>query len=1215
MAPVNPLDTPICLMSPSRIATSAWLDHVPFGMLIIDLLRPQQIVELGTHTGVSYCAFCQAVKVLEIDARAYAIATWQDDSQTGLVGDEVLQELRTYHDPLYASFSRLVQSSFDDAVKHFSEKSIDLLHIDGDHSYAAVKHQWERWLPKMSDRGIVLVHGTNRREADCEVWRLWEEMKPQYRHFEFIHGQGLGVVLVGTDVPAPVEEWLTAAGQKPSPVRDLFAQLGQRLAMRQQLHQERQAESATAFRAQVESLQARFEAERAALAARLEILRVERERERAAGMEQVAAMRTAHETARADLVAQAEAHLQIALEALRVELQSRHEAALEALRAELQGRHEAALEALRAELQSRHEAALTAYQADLAEMRVQQEAQFAALQARHKTELAELQKSHESALAMGVRTLQEERQTAEAHFARELTAWQQRAFAAEEAHTALRNTRSMKVVSGWWHTKAAVGDAVAHRAERSQVLLHRSADMWRTEGTAAVAGRLGRWLRGERRYYGPNALIRTTQQEQSRQMQAADRMLALQAPQRTVDGSAPNLPPVSASTTDEPPAQRPQEEVGRARLRAFLAAGQVLAFPYIEQPQVSIVIPVHNQAHYTYLLLENLLATGQGLPFEVIIIDDASSDDTALLLEQLENVRSERNASNLGFGETCNRGAALARGAYLCFLNNDTLPMPGWLEALVEVMEQYPRCGAVGAKIVFPDMRLQEAGCIAWRDGYALGYGRGDDPYSPPYNYVREVDFCSAACLLVRSALFHTLGGFDPRYAPAYYEDADLCLAIRQAGHAVVFAPRAVIFHLEHATSGRGNAIALQLRNREVFLDKWRERLATHGMPGPLSVLQCRDSRRGQRVLILDDVVPMMRLGSGFPRTVALINALVETGYVVTYLPATDPRPYEPATTNLQELGVEVLYGRTDIAEAVRDRTALYDIVIVSRPHNAWLIAVAREANPQALIIYDAEAVFTLREARQAEVEGTPLPTALIEARIREELSVAASANVVLTVSQLERRAIRQYYPELSVGVWGHAVSIRDLGPDFAARSGLLFMGYLTSGPNNDALLYLFREILPAVVEKLDCRVTVVGQGALPEALDAATRFSTRVDWAGFVEDLGAVFDRHRVFVAPHRYAAGIPIKVIEAMAYGVPCVISELLAEQLGVTDGVEALVAHNPKEFSKQVVQLHEDAALWGRIRDAGRDFVRANYDPQTMKHLLVDMITEEARRNRRE
>ncbi|HET8626083.1 MAG TPA: class I SAM-dependent methyltransferase [Thermomicrobiales bacterium] len=1068
-------DNALSLIVPSRVASSGWLEHTPFGLQIIDLLRPRVLVELGTYTGVSYCSFCQAVRAVGCDTRCYAIDTWQGDPQTGHYGVEVLQDLRAHHDPLYGSFSQLVQSSFDDELSHFSDGSIDLLHIDGHHTYESVKHDFESWLPKMSSHGVILLHDTNVREGDFGVWQLWEEQKPHYPHFEFVHSHGLGLLVAGQEPPEPLRRWLVAAGENPGLVREYYAQLGRRVQLRQDL----------------------------------------------------------------------------------AELRQEYDRIVQAVQ-----QHERLIQ--------------------------DQERALAALSAQHEAERKQLEAHAEASLAAQQAQYAAERARQEAESSQEIATWQARALAAEAAHTALWNTRSMRVVAGWWRVKAGVAEQVAHGTTRSQMLLERSAYMWHTEGALAVAGRLGRWLRGERRYYGPNALVRTSQVEQSRQVAAADRLLAL--------GAAPGENGAAGPDT-----------LGRTRLRAFLAAGQRLSFPAVDQPLVSIVIPVHDQAQHTYLTLENLLATTQAMPTEVLVSDDASTDETADLLARVDNVRVQRNDANLGFGETCNRGAALAQGKYLCFLNNDALPMPGWLDALVAIAEGDPLCGAVGAKIVFPDARLQEAGSIIWRDGSALGYGRGQDAFAPEYSYRREVDYCSAACLLVRADLFRDLGGFDPRYAPAYYEDVDLCMAIRQAGYHVVLAHRAVVLHREHGTSGRGTAVALQLRNREAFVAKWRDQLAAQSMPGPLEVLRRRDSRAGKRVLILDDMVPQRQLGSGFPRTLALVQGLVEAGDVLTYLPATDPRPYEPATTNLQDAGVEVLYGVSDIPAQLAARAGLYDAVIVSRPHNAGLIAAAREANPDALIVYDAEAVFALRDARQAEVEGRPFSAEALEARVREEFALAASADLVLTVSQVERRAIERYFPDLPVAVWGHAMSLQDAGADFRDRSGLAFVGYLTSAPNNDALIHLLRDILPAVFAECDCRLVIAGTGALPEARAAGERDAARITWAGFVEDLRTVFDRCRVFVAPHRFAAGIPIKVIEAMAYGVPCVISPLLAEQHGVTDGGEALVAEDAREFGEKVVRLHQDEALWLAIQRNARAFVAANFDPAAMARAVTELIED--------
>jgi len=198
---INPLCHPICFALPKQLTNSGWIQHTPFGLYIVDILRPKTIVELGTHTGVSYCAFCQAVNDLKIDASCYAIDTWEGDPHTGGYGSEVYQNLREHHDPLYGDFSILLMKNFDDALSDFENGSIDLLHIDGYHSFNAVSHDYYSWLPKMSDQGVILLHDTNVFIEDFGVWQLWKNIKEKHGNFEFLHGNGLGILIAGQSPP------------------------------------------------------------------------------------------------------------------------------------------------------------------------------------------------------------------------------------------------------------------------------------------------------------------------------------------------------------------------------------------------------------------------------------------------------------------------------------------------------------------------------------------------------------------------------------------------------------------------------------------------------------------------------------------------------------------------------------------------------------------------------------------------------------------------------------------------------------------------------------------------------------------------------------------------------------------------------------------------------------------------------------------------------
>jgi GT2 family glycosyltransferase/glycosyltransferase involved in cell wall biosynthesis len=642
-------------------------------------------------------------------------------------------------------------------------------------------------------------------------------------------------------------------------------------------------------------------------------------------------------------------------------------------------------------------------------------------------------------------------------------------------------------------------------------------------------------------------------------------------------------------------------------LAVFLASGHRLSFPAAKAPDVSVIIVLFNQAHFTLQCLRALLAHS-GVSLELILVDNCSTDRTPELLAKLDNVRILRNRENAGFVLGVNQAAANITGRTILLLNSDAFIRKGALKIALQTLGSDERIGAVGGRLILPSGQLQEAGSIVWSDASAHGYGRNFSPEAGEVMFRRDVDYCSAAFLLTTRVLFERMGGLDPVYAPAYYEDADYCLRLWQAGFRVVYEPLAVVDHYEYGSETRdGASTALMNRNRKRFRLRHANTLQCHHFPtSQANILFARNHIDANlRLLVIDIGVPLSALGTGFPRMRAILNEAVAAGWFVTLYPLDSPSVnWEAAYSELaREIEICGERGVSGLAEFLAERSGYYHTILVSRPDNMARFKEAVSSQPHVVagsrVIYDAEAIFAAREILCAELEGRPLTAADADAMITQEIKLTADVDAVVTVSPSEAQLMRERQPG-PVYVLSHPTCPEWDAPSWEARTGFLFVGRLLekTAPNYQGLTWFLRLVWPAIRTTLN-EVNLLVVGALhPEHTEL---IKAGVQLLGRVEDLEPLYNRARLFVSPIRFAAGVPIKILEAGAAGLPVVGTKLMAKQLGWEPGVEIEATDEPTEMAKSAIALYRDSARWERMRTAALHRLARDYSDTAFRSRL--------------
>jgi len=644
-----------------------------------------------------------------------------------------------------------------------------------------------------------------------------------------------------------------------------------------------------------------------------------------------------------------------------------------------------------------------------------------------------------------------------------------------------------------------------------------------------------------------------------------------------------------------------------AGIRARFAPIPGLA-PAAAEPRVSVIIPAHGRFELTYACIAAIAAAGADAPFEIVLVDDGSADETLLADFVFGGaVRVVRTRRNAGFLRAANAGAAAARGDTLLFLNNDTEPQPGWLDELLGTLDRDPGIGIAGAALVYPDGALQECGGLVGRFAEATNRGRGADPDDPRFRFLRDADYVSGAALIIRRDLFARLGGFDEEFAPGYYEDTDLCFRVRhEAGLRVVVQPQSRVIHHEGGTAGRDTDTGMkrhQLLNQRRFHRRWRHVLEAHRPAGEDVHLEAERHIR-HRALFVDECTPTPHRDAGSNAAFEHMRLLQSLGHQVGFVAASDPRPRPGYTAALERLGIECHTSPhvASVEDAFRRQQIPPDVVYLHRGSvAARYLPLARYHFPDATVIYSVADLHFLRLSREADLAGDDALRAEAARSEAMELAAAAAADRVIVHSPAEASILAERAPAARVHVLPWTVRTAPVTTPLAERHGVGFLGGYAHRPNVDAALHLVRDVMPEARRRLPDLPCLLLGADLPREFAALAG----IEPVGFVPDLARTLGRLRCTVAPLRYGAGIKGKVLTSLAHGVPCVMTPIAAEGLALPDRLRWLVAEAPAALADRIAALHRDDALAADVAAQGLAWIEAGFGEAAMRRGMAAIL----------
>lgn len=610
-------------------------------------------------------------------------------------------------------------------------------------------------------------------------------------------------------------------------------------------------------------------------------------------------------------------------------------------------------------------------------------------------------------------------------------------------------------------------------------------------------------------------------------------------------------------------------------------------FPYFSYPKVSIIIPFFNQENYTWNCLYSIYKNIPNTSFEIILIDDKSTEYPNF--SSIKNIKIIHNEENLGFLRSVNKAIKSANGDFIYLLNNDTVVQKGFLDELLFVFDNFDNVGAVGSMLLNEDGSLQEAGSVFMKDCKISQVVGSKKPFYPEFNYIYKVDYCSGCSLLFKKENeMGDLNLFDKQFAPAYFEETDLCFQLKyNQGKDIYYTPFSKVTHfngVSYNKNSQNSSAKQQLfeKNLKLFKKKWKQQI--NSIKAEKHQSRILELCNNKSIVFYNGAIPEFDTNSGDLRLTEIIKAYKRKGYFVSIISKKN-KIDSKYNEYFQRLGVCVYYEHKKLEDCSSFLKRLKLIKPIS-----WFYAVkifidnyktAKKVNPDTILIYDMVDIHHLRYKRAIDLEPYKLSNRKNYYKyLYWEKTASNKANKVICISDKEKNYMAKLTDEdklITISNIHYTKKKLEETPSFYERKNILFVGSIHP-PNVDAIKFLIQEIMPIVWQQNNSiHIDILGN-----VKDVITPiYHKNITFHGYVSDIEPYLLNTKIMVAPLRYGAGVKGKIGLAFEYFLPVITTSIGAEGMFLENEKNILLANNKYDFANAILKLYDNEKLWNKLQ----------------------------------